>query len=120
MFLFFRLENSMKKSALWIILPLVVLVAWCLWGWDKTNITENKFEAESCNQYFEMMSCILDNANDESYSESLREDLRQDIISMQEERKNLDQETLSDTCSAELSRFDGIQDSLAEIGCAVR
>lgn len=109
----------MKK--LWIlgILPLVILLAGCsLWN-KKIDITDNNIDVESCNKYFEIMDCILENDNDSTYDESTRNELREAVKVMQSEWENLDEESLDETCTAELDKFIKIQDSLNEIGCYI-
>ena len=62
----------MKKLSLLLVLLLVVIVAGCSW-WAKknqeSNVTKNEIKVESCNTYFELVNCIIDNDTDASYSE---------------------------------------------------
>ena len=90
----------MRKVALWVILPLIVLVAGCSRGWDKkTSITDTKFKAESCNKYFRLMDCVLDNDTDVSYTEEQREEIRNEVLQIQEQWTQLDDSILEESCN---------------------
>ena len=108
----------MKKSVFLLALPLVILVAWC---WDnKIDITDTNINVETCDKYFELMDCILENDADENYTEEMRDELRANIKSMQEEWSTLDDEELADTCSTELAKYEKIEDRLEEIWCSIK
>ena len=96
-------------------MSLAVLATGCT---KKVDITNNDLGVESCDRYFELMDCILEN-DDEKYSEEMRNELREDVIAIQEEWKDLDKEFLDETCTAELEKFESISDSLNEIGCPI-
>lgn len=106
----------MKKSALLLALPLVILLAWC---WNKIDITDTNIEVESCNKYFELMDCILENDNDETYSEEDRNELRQSVKDMQSEWEWLDEDELDVQCTSQLAQFERISDRLDQIGCSL-
>jgi len=112
--------SLMKKVGLYAILLSVVFIAGCSLSSNKVDITETKFDVESCNKYFEVMDCILDNDSDASYSQSMRDSLREDVKMMQESWENLDKSVLENTCNAELEKFSVIEDSLAEVGCSLK
>ena len=106
----------MKKFWLLSVICLVIFAAGCS---KKIDITENDLNVESCDKYFKLMDCILENDNDEKYTDEMRDELREDVKAIQEEWKNLDRESLDETCTTELSRFEAISDSLNEIGCSI-
>ena len=108
----------MKKSVFLLALPLVILVAWC-WN-DKIDITDTNINVETCDKYFELMDCILENDADENYTEEMRDELRQEVKDMQAEWESLDQEELSEKCNDELSKFEEIEDRLEEIWCSIK
>ena len=108
----------MKKSVFLLALPLVILVAWC-WD-DKIDITDTNFDVETCDKYFELMNCILENDGDETYTEEMREELKQEVKDMQAEWELLDEEELSEKCSTELARFEEIRDRIEEIWCSIQ
>lgn len=108
----------MKKSVFLLALPLVILVAWC-WS-NKIDITDTEFNVESCDKYFELMDCILENDNDETYSEEMRDELRQEVKDMQEEWNGMDEESLDEQCSSQLASFEEIEDRLEEIWCSIK
>ena len=108
----------MKKLWVLSLLSLVILLAGCSWG-KKIDITDNNIDVESCNKYFEVMDCILENDKDTTYTEDMRNALREDVKVMQSEWEKLDEETLDETCRNELSKFEAIKSTLTEIGCYV-
>ena len=118
LFLFFVVFMIMKKFGLLAVLPLVLLVAGC--GSNKIDITDTDIDVAQCDQYFELMECILENDTDASYTEEMRDELRANIKSMQEEWSTLDDEELADTCSTELAKYVKIEDRLEEIWCSIK
>ena len=120
-YVFYMLIISlMKKAGLYAILSSVVFIAGCSFSNNKVDITETKFDVEACNKYFEVMDCILDNDSDASYSQAMRDSLREDVKMMQESWENLDESVLENTCNAELEKFSAIEDSLTEVGCSLK
>jgi len=108
----------MKKCAIFTILPLVLLIAGC--GWNKIDIRDTEFDVESCNKYFELVDCIFEKDTDESYSEEMRDELRQEVKDMQDSRKNYSDEELDNMCSSELEVLKWIESNLNEIGCYIK
>lgn len=114
----------MKKFWLLWVLLLVVFVAGCSWWSKKENVEENnvakaEITVESCNNYFELVNCIIDNDTDESYTDEDRELIRQWVEDMRDGWATLDDETLDQMCNAEISKFDWMKDYLSEIGCSL-
>lgn len=108
----------MKKFSCLAIIGIAVCVAGCSFN-KKTDITDTGLDVESCNQYFSLMECILENEDNESYSDEKRDELRANIKELQAEWAELDEETLTKTCNAELAKFTALEKSLSEIGCSV-
>lgn len=109
----------MKKLWILSVLSIIILLAGCsLWN-KKIDITDNNIDVESCNKYFEIMDCILENDNDTTYDEKTRNELREDVKVMQSEWEKLDEDSLDETCTTELNRFIEIKDALSEIGCYI-
>jgi len=106
----------MKKLWLVAIVCLTVLVVGCS---KKIDITDNNLNVESCDRYFKLMDCILENDADEKYTDEMRNELRQNVKSIQEEWENLDKESLDEMCIWEIEKFESIRDSLNEIGCSI-
>ena len=107
----------MKKSVFLLALSLVILVAWC---WDKKiDITDTEFNVESCDKFFALVDCILENDKDETYSEEMRNELRQEVKDMQEKWNGLDEESLDEQCTSQLASFEEIDDRLKEIWCSI-
>lgn len=116
----------MKKFWLWGVLLLVIFVAGCSWWWKKEdsevkNVTSAGINAESCNDYFELVNCIIDNDTDESYSQEERDLIREGIADMRESWASLDEDTVEEMCDNELSTFtsDSMRDYLSQIGCSL-
>ena len=114
----------MKKLWLLWALLLVVFVAGCSWWAKKENAEENnvtkaEINVESCNNYFELVNCIIDNDTDESYSDEDRALIRQWVEDMRDSWASLDDETLDQMCTAEISKFDSMKDYLSQIGCSL-
>ena len=108
----------MKKTAFLLALPLVILLTWC-WS-NKIDITETEFNVESCDKYFELMDCILENDDDETYSDEMRDELRQEVKDMQESWNTEDEESLDEKCNSQLEVFEEIEDRLEEIWCSIK
>ena len=108
----------MKKISGLAALCIVLFTAGCSFN-KKVDITDTGLEVESCNQYFSLMECILENEDDESYTPEKRDALREEIKELQAEWAELDEEELDNTCSAELAKFSVLEDSLAEIWCSI-
>lgn len=111
----------MKKIAIIGLLPLLFLISWC---WDKkieiTNTESLKeYNAESCNKYFEIADCIIENEIDPSRTDEMRQELRQEIVDQQLSRSGLDSEFIENNCKAELDSFYEIKDHLKEIWCNI-
>lgn len=114
----------MKKFWLLWVLLLVIFVAGCSW-WSKkenaeeSNVAKAEINVESCNNYFELVNCIIDNDTDESYTDEDRELIRQWVEDMRDAWASLSDEALNQMCNAEISKFDWMQDYLSEIGCSL-
>ena len=108
----------MKKWLIFYVLPLILLVTGC--GWNKIDITDTDFDVESCDKYFELVDCILENEEDETYSEDMRNELRQEVKDMQDSWNSYSEEELDNLCNNELSRFEAIESTLTEIGCPIK
>ena len=108
----------MKKFSCLAALCVVLFTAGCSFN-KKVDITDTGLEVESCNQYFSLMECILENESDDTYSPEKRDELREEIKELQASWAELDEETLDNTCSAELAKFSALKDSLAEIWCSI-
>lgn len=85
---------------------------------EKIDITDTEFNVETCDKYFELMNCILENDSYEVYTEEMRNELRKLIKDMQTEWEWLDQEELHEKCNAELEKYGEIKDRLEEIWCS--
>lgn len=109
----------MKKSVFLLALALVVLVVWC-WKKDKIDITDNNIDVEICDKYFELMNCVLENDGDETYTEEMRKELKQEIKDVQAEWELLEQDELHEKCSAGFNKFYEIEDRLNEIWCPIK
>lgn len=110
---------NMKNTKLILLLPCILLIAWCS-RWDKkTNIVDTNIEIESCNKYFHLIDCIIDKDNDSSYSDNMREELRQEIKTLQSQRELLDKDTLDQKCQNELKKYDDKLDELKSIWCRI-
>ena len=106
----------MKKTSLLVALSLGILLTGC--GQNKVSITDSDFGVESCNKYFRLMDCILENDKDETYTDEMRNAIREEVKVRQEEWKDLDKETLNVQCSNLISEFSQIENALNEIGCS--
>lgn len=108
-------KKNMKKCAIFTILPLVWLIAGC--GSNKIDITDTEFDVESCNKYFELVDCIFENDTDESYTEEMRDELRQEVKDMQGEWGDYSDEELDNICNSKLEVLKWIESKLNDIGC---
>lgn len=108
----------MKKWIVFSILPAVLLVAGC--GWNKIDITDTDFDVESCDRYFELVDCILNNDSDETYSPEMRDEIRQEVKNMQDGWNSYSDDELDSLCTAELDKFSSIESTLDEIGCSIK
>lgn len=111
----------MKKLTFLLALSLIIILSWC-WNNSENNgvidITDTNIEVDVCNEYFELMDCILENDKDEDYTPERRDALRQQIKDMQDSWEWLSDEDVANICSEKLSAFDQIEDRLEEIWCS--
>jgi len=107
----------MKKWVIFTIIPIILLIAGC--ESNKIDITNTEFDVKSCNKYFKLVDCILDNDVDETIDEEMRNELRQEIKDMQNSWKDLSDDELDTLCSEELARFESNKSSIDEIGCSI-
>ena len=111
-----------KLSLLWVLLWIAVVSCTLVGCWKKeqeSNVTKNEINVESCDTYFELVNCIIDNDTDESYSDEDRELIRQWVQDMRDGWASLDDEALDQMCTAEISKFDSMKDYLSQIGCSL-
>lgn len=108
----------MKKSIFILALASIIIIAWC-WKNNKIDITDNNIDVEVCDKYFKLMDCILENDIDETYTETMREELKQEIKNIQAEWELLEKDELHEKCSAELKRYYEVEDELNEIWCTI-
>lgn len=110
----------MKKVSLFACLLLVFLVVGCGWKANKkVDITETSFNVASCDKYFKLLDCILENDDTIDYDDEDREELREYIKSMQEEWSGLSNNSLDGRCVTELNKFYDRVDQLTEIWCSL-
>ena len=107
-----------KLSLLWVLL-LVIFVAGCSWWWKKeqeASVTKAEIDVESCNNYFDLVNCIIDNDTDTSYSEEDRQIIRDGVNDM---RNSWD--TLDEMCRKEISKFEWeeMREYISQIGCSL-
>lgn len=105
----------MKKFLL--ALSLVIFLPGC--GDKGVDITQTDFEYEVnvCDEYFELLDCIIKKDNNETYTPEMREELRWEIKLIQEQWKYLSEDELTKKCSEEKSKFDDIHDDLKSLWC---
>jgi len=111
-----------KLTLLWVLFSMVFLSGCSWFSKDEENTMNNtkpEIDVESCNNYFELVNCIIDNDTDDTYSAEDRELIRESVDDMYESWATLDDDTLSEMCSKELSKFDSMRDYLWEIGCSL-
>ena len=118
-----------KLSLLWVLL-LVLVVAGCSW-WSKNenaeenNVTKNELNVEVCDNYFNLVNCIIDNDTDAAYSQEERVVIKEAVNEMRESWANLDDDSAAETCSTELNNlmkkfeWEEMTNYLANIGCPI-
>ena len=111
----------MKKILFLFTLVATIFVFGC--GNKKTDIVNTDslktYNAESCNKYFEIVDCALENDWDDSRSDEMREELRQNIVEQQQSWSELDNDTIEENCKAALNNLYNIEDRLNEIWCSI-
>jgi len=85
----------------------------------EVDITETSFNVESCDKYFHLLDCILNNDDDKQYSKDDRKELREYIKLMQNGWTWLDEETIDKNCTDELAKFSEMKSELSEIWCSL-
>ena len=109
----------MKKSLFLLALPLVFLLTWC-WTEEKIDITDNDIDLEPSDKYFELVECIIENDNNEKWSQEMKDELRAEIKNRQEEWKLLDEDELAAKCVESFSKFEALEDQLLDFGCSTK
>lgn len=112
------LSRNMKKFMLLWTLVTMVILAGCNSNND-VNLTSGDFEVESCNQYFKLVSCILDNDPNEAYTTEVRADLKNTLQNTKNEWLEKNVEELEWLCSSNLAVFEWMSEELAEIWCSL-
>ena len=100
----------MKKILIWSILPLIILIVIVLYilnKKDKIDVKDTGFvyEVDVCDEYFELVECIIDKSGNADYTKQMRIDLKNEVKQMQEKWKNYSKEELTKRCTDELSMF---------------
>lgn len=111
----------MKKFVLlwsWILMSLCLTA--CSWNKSTdTDLTSANFESETCNQYFQLVNCIIDNDPDEIYTPEVRQDLKATLKETQDSRLEKDPEEAASLCASSLAKFNWMDDELTEIWCTM-
>ncbi len=113
----------MEKITYPALLFLVIFLAGCSW-WnkkeEKIDITDTNFSVETCDSYFGLMNCIIENDNSETYTEEMRNELKKRIKDIQSDWEWLNHDVLYEKCKIELSKYNEIEDRLEKIWCNKR
>ena len=72
----------------------------------KIDITDTSFNVDSCDKYFNLLDCILDNDDNVEYTKEDRKELREYIKTMQEEWSGLDENVLDKNCLEGIANFE--------------
>lgn len=117
----------MKKLFFFLILPLIVIVVVILLfvtrkdEVEKIDVTETDFEYEAdiCDEYFELVDCIINKDTDERFTKQMRIDLKNEVKLMQEKWKSFNQDELTKKCEEELNKYDNeiMQNKLKAFWC---
>lgn len=110
----------MKKLLFLFTLSLSLLLFGC--GEDKIDVRDTWFEydVEICDKYFDLVWCIIDNDNNEDYTDQMRTELKNEIKKIQEEWKLLDKEELTKKCTEEFDKYKYLEDNLNSFGCSTK
>ena len=106
----------MKKTSFLLGLSLMLFISGCTGNFD---IIDTSFNVESCDKYFSLMKCVLENDKSEDWTKERREKLVQSIKDMQNEWNQLNEDELDERCTTELHRFELIKEQLDEIWCYI-
>lgn len=110
----------MKKISFLLVLSMSLFLLGCGKGKVDVRNTWFEYDVEICDKYFELVGCIIDNDNDENYTEQMRVELKNEVKKMQEEWKLLDKEELTKKCSEEFDKFKSWEDNLKSFGCSIK
>jgi len=110
----------MKKLSLLLIMSFVAFLCGC-WK-DKVDVTETEFEydVDICDQYFELVECIIDKDNNPNYTKEMRSELKNEIKQMQENWKLLNYDELSQKCMDELNNLKSMEKNYNSFGCYMK
>ena len=73
-------------------------------GIDVTK-TDFEYDVKVCDEYFELIECIIDRDTDDRFTRQMRIDLKNEIKNVQEKWKELDEHDLNKRCSDELLNY---------------
>lgn len=120
----------MKKKSLLLIIPLIIIIIIVILVVHKNDkvsnidITDTGFEYDViiCDEYFELVECIINKDTDENYTKQMRIDLKNEVKQMQEEWKSFGREELTKKCTEELAKFenDEMKNKLKSFGCSLK
>ena len=109
----------MKKLSFLLVLSFVLFMFWC-WK-DKVDVSDTDFDydVKICDKYFELVECIIDKDTNPKYTKQMREDLKKEVKSMQDEWKQLNEQELTRKCTEGLETFETaeMQKNLSSFGC---
>ena len=103
----------MKKKSLLLILSLIIVIIIVLlivFKKDKVgNIdvsdTDFAYKVNICDEYFELVECIIDKDTDERFTKQMRIELKNEVRQMQEKWKDYSEEELTKKCTEELENY---------------
>lgn len=87
-------------------------------GIDVTK-TDFEYDVKVCDEYFELIECIIDRDTDDRFTRQMRIDLKNEIKNVQERWKELDERELSKRCSDELVSYKNLlkEKNVDTFGC---
>lgn len=117
----------MKKKSLILIFSLFIVALIVLLIVRKKNdvdITNTNFvyHENLCDEYFNLLECIIDKDTDETYTKQMRIDLKNEVKMMQERWMQLSEDDLARKCKEELDQFDNdvMKEKLASFRCSLK
>ena len=117
-----------KKFLLFIMLLIIVFIILLVIVNRKDEIakidltkTDFKYDVKVCDEYFELVECIIERDTDDSFTTQMRIDLKNEIKSIQEKWKQLNEDVLSKKCSDALEEYKDLlrKNNVETFGCLI-
>lgn len=84
---------------------------------EKVDILNTAIDLKVCDKYFELADCVIDKTSNQNWTKKMKNELRLELKTKQEERKKLPEEELARVCSGMLDLLYTSATDLEDLWC---